>query len=552
MHKSAEPGMHIVLAMAGHSRRFKEAGFAGPKAFLDIDGRPMVSHVVDLFNGQASFHFIISQQQVQERPSIVEDLKALASQSHVYVISPHEKGPVFSALQATNIPDNAEVIVSYCDFSVDWDYEQFLRHARTADLAIPSFRGFQPASFGDTYYAYMRVDGDRVLELREKRSFTETRHEEPASAGIYYFSSQAIFKKYAEKLLAEPAKELPEAYVSLLANPMIADGLKVVIHEVERFICWGTPHDYNQYLFWLDHYKKSLAQSHSMEKKDEVLRGTGVTRVNLIPMAGRGARFQQEGYRAPKPFIEVQGIPMVLKSALSLPPAEQWVFVAQRQDLKRYPIRRELKRHLGDCRFVALDGTTTGQAATCLTAEDLVAPDAQLMIHSCDYMVWFDPVRWQRMLEDEGIDAALWTVRLGSQLTKNPNAFAYCRTTPPAQGAESTAVVTEIVEKKTISATPQNDPMAMGSFWFRRASDFFTAAKLMMRKGTKVNGEHYVATAMNELIAQGKRVVSFPIDQWISFGDPFELHVFEFWNEHFKAKGTQGYQGAQPVELRIP
>jgi len=45
--------------------------------------------------------------------------------------------------------------------------------------------------------------------------------------------------------------------------------------------------------------------------------------------------------------------------------------------------------------------------------------------------------------------------------------------------------------------------------------------------------KHYVGTSINYLIEQGKKVVIFDIDQWISFGDPFELQVLEYWDEHF-------------------
>jgi len=38
-------------------------------------------------------------------------------------------------------------------------------------------------------------------------------------------------------------------------------------------------------------------------------------RVNLIPMAGEGQRYVDAGYQIPKPFIEVDGLPMVFVRA---------------------------------------------------------------------------------------------------------------------------------------------------------------------------------------------------------------------------------------------
>ena len=88
----------------------------------------------------------------------------------------HELGPVYSALQVNNIDCDEEIIISYCDFIVEWNYSLFLRHIQENDGALVSFKGFHPASFGDTYYAYMKVDGDRMLELREKKSFLLTKY----------------------------------------------------------------------------------------------------------------------------------------------------------------------------------------------------------------------------------------------------------------------------------------------------------------------------------------------------------------------------------------
>ena len=41
--------------------------------------------------------------------------------------------------------------------------------------------------------------------------------------------------------------------------------------------------------------------------------------VNLIPLAGNSKRFLDKGYLIPKQFIHINGIPMFIQAALSLP-----------------------------------------------------------------------------------------------------------------------------------------------------------------------------------------------------------------------------------------
>ena len=43
----------------------------------------------------------------------------------------------------------------------------------------------------------------------------------------------------------------------------------------------------------------------------------------VMPMAGRGSRFKNEGYTTPKPFIQVAGMPMFLWGLKSLEPIKE-------------------------------------------------------------------------------------------------------------------------------------------------------------------------------------------------------------------------------------
>ena len=180
--------MHVIIPMAGQSRRFAARGQKGPKALLTVGNKPMIAHAIGMFSDSDIFHIVINELQVLEVPDLAMQLATLSRRVSVTVIPPHELGPAYSALQVEGIGEEEEVIISYCDFTVQWDYAHFLRHANGFDGAIPSFIDFHPASFGNTFYAYMRTDGDRFLELREKRSFTADRTQEHASTGIYYFA----------------------------------------------------------------------------------------------------------------------------------------------------------------------------------------------------------------------------------------------------------------------------------------------------------------------------------------------------------------------------
>ena len=99
-----------------------------------------------------------------------------------------------------------------------------------------------------------------------------------------------------------------------------------------------------------------------------------------------------------------------------------------------------------------------------------------------------------------------------------------------------TPSISFVVEKKTISESPNLDPLVVGTFWYRQAIDFVDAAENLIANDITVNGEHYVGTSINYLINKGKKFVIFDIEQWISFGDPFELQVLEYLEDYFRER----------------
>lgn len=251
--------MRIVIPMAGESKRFFDAGYTLPKYFLPLGNKTMIECVADLFDSaHDSYLFLINRRQ-DEQFGVREALERLPVNKKVFMIDPHAVGPAWSLLLAEKeIAPDEEVIVNYCDFLMDWNYPAFLAAVRAGnyDGAVLSFRGFHPASLGDTYYAYMRVDDrNELLELREKMPFTDNRIEEHGSTGAYYFKRWGDVIRFSKELLgsgnAAPNKEY---YPSLLYNPMRAAGLRSLVYQVDKFICLGTPKDYKEYCFWREHF----------------------------------------------------------------------------------------------------------------------------------------------------------------------------------------------------------------------------------------------------------------------------------------------------------
>ena len=77
-------------------------------------------------------------------------------------------------------------------------------------------------------------------------------------------------------------------------------------------------------------------------------------RVNLVPLAGAGQRFVDAGYVTPKPLIKINGVPMVVKAAKSLPNADRWIFICREEHIKNYGIDKELKYYFPNADIISL------------------------------------------------------------------------------------------------------------------------------------------------------------------------------------------------------
>ena len=120
--------MKIIIPMSGLGKRFVAAGYADPKPLIQVDGKPIIKHVMDLFPGETEIHCICNREHIEttNMRSVLEGYGAT-----VHVIESHTLGPVHATLQIANlIADEEEVIISYCDYGTVWDYAAFLKDVR--------------------------------------------------------------------------------------------------------------------------------------------------------------------------------------------------------------------------------------------------------------------------------------------------------------------------------------------------------------------------------------------------------------------------------------
>lgn len=554
--------MHIIIPMSGLGKRFINAGYKDPKPLISVDGKPIIEHVVNLFPGETKFTFVCNEEHIRNTP-MYEELKRIAPHSTIMAVPYQPLGPVkVISLIYDHIEDYEEVIVNYCDFGTYWDYQDFLQHTRmrNADGALPSYKGFHPHMLGSTNYAFIKEEQQWLQAIQEKKPFTNNRMYEYASNGTFYFKKGAYIKKYFTELMKQDMHTNGEFYVSMVYSLMAKDGLKTSVYDIQHMLQWGEPQDLQEYQQWSDCFRKlagvvdntdpsrrstsssgrtvlssNFSNFHETGARPEGLQSNRLegsparpNSVTLVPMAGHGKRFADNGYLDPKPLIEVSGKPMVVQAATSLLPTEHYKFICLQDHLNRYPLQHALEKELGADKtsIIGINQVTQGQACTCEIGIKTMKPSAEVFIVACDNGMVFDKQKLANFIDEENPDVIAFSFRNNPTTKRNPKAYSYL-------AVDDNNSVLYVSEKQPVTADPMQDHAVVGSFYFRTAEIFQLCVDQLYKKNHRINGEFYADSCVNQAVALGLKTKVFEIDHYVCWGTPNDYETFVYWQSFF-------------------
>jgi NDP-sugar pyrophosphorylase family protein len=232
----------------------------------------------------------------------------------------------------------------------------------------------------------------------------------------------------------------------------------------------------------------------------------------VIPMAGLGSRFAQAGFTDPKPFIPVEGLPMVELVIRNLRPSRphKFIFICQQAHLERYDFYRRLQMLAPGCEVVGLSGVTQGAACSVLAASRFIDNDQPLMIANSDQWVDADIDDYLETMDRRGLDGMIMT------FSSSESKWSYVL-------RDEQNRVCKVVEKEVVSSEA-----TVGIYNFRRGDDFCRLAKEMIERDERSMGEFYVAPVYTHLYNEGfTRIDTCQIGTGMyGLGTPADLATF--------------------------
>lgn len=520
--------MHLVIPMSGQGTRFQAAGYKDLKPLIPVHGKPIIQRLLDVIPERWPAHFVYAENHINTPlPEVLRKLRPNATQSTVPVARTGPAAPTLEALK--NIPPDEPVLVSYCDYGMSWDpvlFEEFVANSE-CDACVISYKGFHAHYRSPQPYAYCRLDGERVVEVREKGWFTDDREQEFSSCGAYYFRSAALLAEAIAKQKEFGLFINDELYISLTVEALIRStpNAHVRVFEIPGFYQWGTPADLQEHEYW-ETSTKSHSRYLGQIPKSESFSVDNV----LMPMAGLGSRFR--GITSlPKPFIPLHAEPMFEAALNTLPRALNVTSIVALQEHQKYfeclpPSKHdELKLN-----FTFLSETPPGQALSVEKGLEKQILKGDIVVSSCDHGIVLNPELWKRFRENPNCDAAIFTIKGFPGAARKPKSYAWV---VPSNNTETFPIVQRVGVKEQVSETPINDHVLVGTFWFKNQEVLKKGIELLKVSNIKVNNEVYLDSVFDLLQQHGHTVRQIPLDGYLCWGDPDSLAEALYWQELF-------------------
>lgn len=228
----------------------------------------------------------------------------------------------------------------------------------------------------------------------------------------------------------------------------------------------------------------------------------------LMPMAGKGSRFEQVGYDVPKPFIPIDGVPMFLFSASTIDFEARYIYVIRKEHLDYFSGHiLDSIAHL-NYELVVQSGDSNGSVVSCLLADKYINNNDPLVIMDCDQRNSWNPAKTMQYLKDGEFDGAIITFE-----STNPS-YSYVL-------KDSQNFIKKTAEKEVISTYA-----AGGVYVWSSGSDFIKYSTRMIDKGLTINNEFYVCPTYNEAILDGLKFTTINTDRIDSVGTPEALQQY--------------------------
>lgn len=266
----AEEGMQgrILIPMAGAGQRFADAGYTVHKpAIMTVDRvtgqeKPMVVCATKDLPGVAAdgSNVIYVDRNFHQTDGVEDAIRAWYPQASFITVDHLTEGQACTCMLAEPYLDPEQpLLIAGCDNGMDIDRDAFDALTKECDCIVFTYRHNEAVLANPNAYGWMIADADgNITGTSIKKAISDRPMEDPAVVATFWFRRAAVFIEATKKMIAENDRINDEFYVDQTVKHVLDLGYRAKIFDIDRYVGWGTPADYEGYQKTWNYFKAFL------------------------------------------------------------------------------------------------------------------------------------------------------------------------------------------------------------------------------------------------------------------------------------------------------
>jgi dTDP-glucose pyrophosphorylase len=261
--------MNYLIPMAGEGSRFKTEGYKIHKPLIPtIDWRtglevPMVvAAATDLPHIKPDSNVVFVDRDFHRNEGVQSILKGYFSNAQFVTLTELTDGQTSSCLTAEHlIKRDEEIFIGGCDNGMIFNSQLFDIARCQADVLVFTYRNNEAVVKKPNAYGWVKVDADQnVVEVSVKKAISLNPMNDHAIVSSFWYRKGEFFIDSSMLMIGVNDRVNNEFYIDQSINYCLKLGLKVKVFEIEKYLCWGTPDDYENYQqtikYWISFNEK--------------------------------------------------------------------------------------------------------------------------------------------------------------------------------------------------------------------------------------------------------------------------------------------------------
>ena len=258
----------ILIPMAGAGQRFADAGYTVHKpAIMTVDRatgqeKPMVVCATKDLPGVAAdgSNVIYVDRNFHQTDGVEDAIRAWYPQAAFITVDHLTEGQACTCMLAEPYLDPEQpLLIAGCDNGMDIDRDAFDALTKECDCIVFTYRHNEAVLANPNAYGWMIADADgNITGTSIKKAISDSPMEDPAVVATFWFRRAAVFIEATKKMIAENDRINGEFYVDQTVKHVLDLGYRAKIFDIDRYVGWGTPEDYEGYQKTWNYFKAFL------------------------------------------------------------------------------------------------------------------------------------------------------------------------------------------------------------------------------------------------------------------------------------------------------